>query len=69
MLLDGHRVAREFEDVLVVEREAMALGVRDVDGAHRAARRAGSNSILISFEPIARRMIGNLPAASIGLWT
>ncbi len=23
----------------------------------------------ISFEPISRRMIGNLPAASIGLWT
>ncbi len=41
VLLDQHRVAGEFEHVGISQREAMALGVGDVDSTHRAADRAG----------------------------
>jgi len=41
VLLDLHRVARQLQHVLVGEREAMAVGIGNVDGAHRAAACAG----------------------------
>ena len=70
VLFDDDGVFCQFDHVFVGDRETVALLVRDDRPRSSAARPCSpalQNSILISFEPIERRMIGYLPCASVGL--
>ena len=60
VLLDGERLARQFEDVGIVQAETHAVGLGDVDGQRRASPVlvGGAYTILIALAPSVRRRIG-----------